>query len=250
MDKVQILQDLKRYLLQEKAMISHLSVEKVFSQKRDTVLPLSDIGLITPKTEGPMISLKKENKLKELPKEDLSLPKKEESTHKIVSSHQQEEFFFLMRSVAPTLPLHASPSSDVKAHEKKKAWKWFLELPEIALLFPHYGKEEDLFLTQVSQAIHHHFSSSRMIDLKKIEKSSQAEMLFQAKKVKWIITTKNVLHSSPFLLKRLRQIQQTGESFLHDVPLILIEDPSLYLKNPELKRDLWKTLCRRFEKKI
>ena len=72
---------------------------------------------------------------------------------------------------------------NIVAKEKKEAWKWFLELPEIALIFPNSGGEGDLFLSQVAKALTTRFGSSRVIDLIKMQNSNHCEMIFQTQKI-------------------------------------------------------------------
>ncbi len=249
MSKEQILQNLRQFLKQEKNFRSHFPVEFHFSVKNEAKLLLNEVPAIQIKTEVPS-SLKRSpspQKQKEEKSEESSF--KHETNPKGMNHEQKEAFFALMKNVAPHLTLHETPLEDLLAHEKKRAWKWFLELPEIALIFPIGRGAEDLFLSQVAKAIHSRFGTSRVLDIQKIEKSGKADMLFHAKKLTSILSTKAALQSAPSLIKRMKEFPQTGEVSLEGIPVILIENPSEYLKNPQKKKLLWDMLCQHFDKK-
>lgn len=240
--------DLKRYLLQEKATLSHVPVELHFAQKKEINAPLLEISPNPLKGDlSPPPLLKKPlstpEKVKETP------PEKEVSAQKALAEKQISDFFSLMRSIAPHLKLHPSPPKDQMAKEKKEAWKWFLELPEIALIFPNSGGEGDLFLSQVAKALTTRFGLSRVIDLIKMQNSNRSEMIFQTQKIQCIITSRAVIQSSPFLLKHLKESSQKNQVFLGTIPTLIIENPPYYLKQAEKKKGLWEMLSSHFDKK-
>lgn len=240
--------DLKRYLLQEKATLSYLPAELHFAQKKESLSHHVETSPSPPQEKLSLSPLpKKPLPLIEKPKE--APPEKEISAQKALAEKQKSDFFSLMRSIAPHLPLHTTPPKDQIAKEKKEAWKWFLELPEIALIFPSNGSEEDLFLSHVAKALATRFGSSRVLDLIKMHNSNRSEMIFQTNKIQWIITSRSVIQSSPFLTKHFKESSDKKQTFLEKIPTLLIESPFSYLKQPEKKKGLWEMLCTHFDKK-
>ncbi len=179
---------------------------------------------------------------------------KDERTSKIeVSRHlpkmSKEEGFaeiqkILSRSV-PDLAIVREIPSDAEARSIAERWKTKNQSVPISLLFFHEPEPQRQFLTNLAQALDVQFGQARLIAAEGIEKESQWEAFLSVPEIKLIIICDYVLWQMPNLLKFYREVPSTSQRFLLNAPLMLLPDLTLYLKDPLLKRSLWRALCQK-----
>lgn len=147
----------------------------------------------------------------------------------------------LVAKSAPSLKLYDTVPSDKEAKKIKSAWKEQANVPDIAILgSPHSSLP---FLYQVAKAIELHFFSSRVIEVQHLEESNNWEAFLNTANLKIVITPDAVLWSCKQLMQYYHEFPNKKQRFLGKIPLLLLPDPSLYLKDPSLKRSLWNLLC-------
>jgi len=119
---------------------------------------------------------------------------------------------------------------------------------EILFLSFHEGPPFHTFLENISKAIDRKFASSVVVSALQIEKESGWEQLLHASKAKLIIAGDWSLYTFRELMKFYKDGGKGSNGLLHTIPLFVIPDLSLYLKQPKLKESLWKNLCDQIEK--
>lgn len=163
--------------------------------------------------------------------------------HKPATSHKlpDEDIRKAFSKIAPHMLANRPIPSDEKARFIKNGWKEKHAIPLVPILA---SEEKTLsFLQNVAQAISLNFFPSRVLLLKDLEKQDMLSTLVDSTHVKLIISPDITLWNCKELMKHYQEIPQQKQRFLKNTPLLLLPDPSLYLKDPSLKRSLWNLLC-------
>lgn len=130
--------------------------------------------------------------------------------------------------------------SDEEAKQMNAEWKQELVIPEVIILSFNESLEQQLLLQNIAKAIQASLAPAAMIPAVKLEQ--QWEKVLKTKSLKLIIATSHGLQTSPTLWKQYREAQKQAKHFLGDVPLYMLSDLSIYLKNPQLKVPVWQDL--------
>jgi len=145
------------------------------------------------------------------------------------------------KKIAPTLKILDRIPSDAQAKKIKNTWKDQLHMPDIAVL---RSQQMPLaFLEQIAKAIDLYFFPCRVIDVAPLEKANSWDSLLATPHLKFVIAPDATLWGSKELMRHYHEIPSKKERFLGKIPLLLLPDPNLYLKDPSLKRSLWNLLC-------
>lgn len=147
----------------------------------------------------------------------------------------------VLKKVAPSLIISNSIPSDEKAKKIKNAWKEHAKIPDITILATQSPSLS--FLTQVAKAIEIHFFPSKVIDVKELEQNNNWDVFLNTTNLKMIIAPDSVIWSCKHLMRYYHEFPNKKERYLGKIPLLLLPDPSLYIKDPSLKRSLWNLLC-------
>ncbi|MEI6243059.1 MAG: hypothetical protein WCP39_06620 [Chlamydiota bacterium] len=130
--------------------------------------------------------------------------------------------------------------------DKEAKWisqKWKLQNMDIAILTnedPQSTTKSFLFLQNLTKALSFQ-KESKLFFAKELEKNGEWNS-FLALPWKKILIEEKALHSLSNLLTHLKYYPSNRTSFLENIPLFLLEDLSIYLKNPEKKKELWLNL--------
>ena len=103
--------------------------------------------------------------------------------------------------------------------------------------------EHKALLEQIGKAIDVYFGPAHLIDAEAIEKENQWEAFLSVADLKLILCCDYSLWQMGHLMKHFKEIPAAATRHLGKTPLFLLPDLSLYLKDPLLKRSLWKALC-------
>ena len=147
----------------------------------------------------------------------------------------------ILKKVAPTLVISSSIPSDEKAKKVKNAWKEHAKIPDVVILAVQGPSIS--FLTGVAKAIELHFFPSKVIDVKPLEQSNNWDVFLNTTNLKIIIAPDSVIWGCKHLMRYYHEFPNKKERYLGKIPLVLLPDPSLYIKDPSLKRSLWNLLC-------
>lgn len=145
-----------------------------------------------------------------------------------------------IKAVAPHLSLQENVPDDKSAKKIKEKWREEEYIPPIVILSFQETKKQYDFLTHLAAAISVRGQECRVILASKYERNASWAQFLKSQNLKLIITTEYALSSS-LLVKHYKETIKSG-SFLGDIPLFLLADPSLYLREPLLKASLWKAL--------
>lgn len=154
------------------------------------------------------------------------------------SLHDMRE---LVAKIAPSLTLISSIPSDEKAKRVKNKWKEESLIPTVALLSSRGPSLS--FLENVAKAIEAHFTSSKVLLVDGFEQKNSWDSFLSAPQLKLIIAPGQVVWSSPMLMRHYKENPAQNTRHLGSIPVLLLSDASLYLKDPSLKRSLWNLLC-------
>lgn len=176
-----------------------------------------------------------EVKTKPAPSFDLNVPK----TDTYLPNAQMAQIF---SQIAPELFLHTAPPNDARAKKMKEGWREKRLVPSIPILVS--GGHCRSFLENVAKAIDTTFGSSRIVDIEAFEKEDKWDLFFSSEDLKLIIIPDLFLWGASGLMKRYKEFPQEKTRFLEKIPLLLLADPALYLKDPSLKRSLWTMVCK------
>ncbi len=155
------------------------------------------------------------------------------------------EFRQVFVRVFPQFPLIDEIPSDAIAVKIANRWKTKNKTAPISILVLHEPPEQKALLEQVAVALDVSFGSARVIAAEPIEKEKQWEAFLSVSDLKCIVVCDYTLWQLNGLMAHYKENPTQGSRALGSVPLFLLPDLSLYLKDPQLKRSLWKALCQK-----
>lgn len=158
----------------------------------------------------------------------------------------KREGWQLMQSLFPQFELRETIPSDVLAQKMKKSWANEQLIPPVILLSFHNQEPHLTFLKNLAQAISLRLAPARVLSALKLEKEQQWETVLASPGLCLVITSDYELYMQPHLMRYYREVPQQGKHFLNQVPLLLLSDLALYLKQPQLKALLWRAICNEF----
>jgi hypothetical protein len=151
----------------------------------------------------------------------------------------------LLGKIAPELHVISDVPNDAIAKKIATRWKTKNLSAPITLLSYQEIPEQKAFLEQITIALDVHFGPSKMIASETIEKEQQWDAFLSVDELKLVITCDYTLWQMPGLLKFYKETP--SRRHIGEKDLFLLPDLSLYLKDPLLKRSLWKALCQTCE---
>lgn len=159
----------------------------------------------------------------------------------IVAPQQTETDFSdikkILQSRFPSLAILPTPPDDSeanKASENKSG-------SEVIIL--SFDKQTPLFLKNLACAITQEIAPCTILPASRLENEKAWENLLRQKQLKLLLSTDYGLFSLPNAMQYYREVPKQAKSFLGNIPLLLLTDLSLYLKEPKLKPTLWRAIC-------
>ncbi len=141
------------------------------------------------------------------------------------------------------IPLLDSLPNDEVAKKIAARWKVKNAVAEISILSYGEPPAQKALLEEIGKAIHTLIRPTQIVMAEPIEKDKQWEAFLSASHLKYTIACDYTLWQLGGLMQYYRENPSQGTRHLGSVPLFLLPDLSLYLKDPLLKRSLWKALC-------
>lgn len=151
----------------------------------------------------------------------------------------------LFSKIAPQIQILDHIPPDTSAKQISERWKTRNQAAPISLLFYQELPQHRLLLEHLAEALNVVFGGARLIQCASIEKEKQWEAFLSVPGLKNVLICDAALWQLPNLLQFYREVPSHSERFLHNIPVFLLPDLSLYLKDPLLKRSLWKALCQK-----
>jgi len=149
----------------------------------------------------------------------------------------------LLATAAPELTILPDIPSDAIAKKIATRWKTHNQIAPITLLHYQELPEQTTFLEQLLKAVDVYFGPARLVNAERVEKENQWDAFLSVAELKTVIACDHTLWQLPNLRNMYREIPTQEKRLLKEKPLFLLPDLALYLKDPMLKRSLWKALC-------
>ena len=140
-------------------------------------------------------------------------------------------------------PVFEEIPNDEIAKKIANRWKTKNAAAEISILAYQEPPSQRILLEQIAKAIHTILGPARIVQAEPIEKEKQWEAFLSVPHLKLTIACDYTLWQLRGLMHHYREAPSQGTRHLGAVPVFLLPDLSLYLKDPLLKRSLWKALC-------
>lgn len=167
-------------------------------------------------------------------------PKMEAASPSDFSSLRQ-----ILSIVAPELAILGDVPSDALARKIAERWKTKNQSAPISILSFQEPPEQKALLEQIAKAIDAYFGPAKLVQAEGIEKESQWGAFLAVADLKMVVVCDYTLWQLNKLMQFYKETPAQGARVLGNTPLFLLPDLSLYLKDPSLKRSLWKALCQK-----
>ena len=148
--------------------------------------------------------------------------------------------------VAPELVILNEIPSDAMAQKIAERWKTKNQTAPISVLSFQEPPEQRALLEGVVRALDVYFGPAKLVNAEGIEKDKQWEAFLSVADLKMVIVCDYTLWQLNGLMQFYKETPAQGSRMVGNTPLFLLPDLSLYLKDPLLKRSLWKALCQKF----
>lgn len=153
----------------------------------------------------------------------------------------------IFAQILPEIPLSRSQPDDHLAKKVAQRWKYEKQAAEISILTTTQSKKEKAFLSNLAIALSRQWAPARVIDSTQLEKADEWEAFLSAAQLQIILANDHELWRMKKLMQYYKENPSTRKAYLGKTPLFMLPDLSLYFKDPQLKRSLWKALCQRIE---
>lgn len=153
-----------------------------------------------------------------------------------------EKLKSLIEEVSPSYPIASFVPSDEKAKMISLGYKLKKKTADITILSFKESPQGELFLKNLALALDICFMSAKVISALEIESENKWDVLLAEEDLKLIIACDYSIWELPRLLPHYKEVPSKNEHFLGEVPLFLLPDVSLYLKEPLLKKSLFTAL--------
>lgn len=149
----------------------------------------------------------------------------------------------IWEKINPNAPLFDVLPDDETAKKIASRWKTKNAAAEISILSYHEPPAQKALLEQIAKAINILLAPAQIVAAEPIEKEKQWEAFLAVPHLKLTIACDYTLWQLGGLMQHYRETPAQGTRHLGSIPVFLLPDLSLYLKDPLLKRSLWKALC-------
>ena len=152
----------------------------------------------------------------------------------------------LLKSIAPELAILDEIPSDALAKKIAERWKTKNQSAPISVLSLNEEPKQKAILEEIAIALDVYFGGAKIVNAELIEKEKQWQAFLSVADLKMVVVCDYTLWQLTSLMQHYKETPATGTRVLGNTPVFLLPDLSLYLKDPLLKRSLWKALCQKF----
>lgn len=149
-----------------------------------------------------------------------------------------------VQKLFPGWKLREHPLSDEEAVKIASSWKIRAATTEVLVLLFSTKPPARSFLQNFASALNRQIAPAQLIDARSIEKENMWEAVLSAPTLKTIYAPPLESWNAPHLLKYVKAIPATGENYLGNCRLHLLQEAEIYMNSPEKKRLLWQQICR------
>jgi hypothetical protein len=155
------------------------------------------------------------------------------------------QFGAILEKIAPELAILDKLPDDKTAKQIANRWKTKNQSAPISVLSSGELPEHKALLEEIATALDVTFGPARLIQGDGIEKEKEWKTFLSASGLKLIVICDSTLWQLHNLRHFYKETPAAGVRTLGETPVFLLPDLSLYLKDPLLKRSLWKAICSR-----
>lgn len=151
----------------------------------------------------------------------------------------------LKKSIAALFPdwqLVESPLNDSSAKRDKTKWQRKEAAHLVLILSFEQQAAHCELLENIAKAITSRFTPAKVISAAEVNKEGW-EKILGAADLRLILVSERELYSNEVLKKDFSVSADQKAHFLRGTPLLLLSDLFLYLKEPERKATLWRSIC-------
>ncbi len=148
--------------------------------------------------------------------------------------------------IAPDLKILEEIPGDEIAKKISMRWKTKNRSAPISILVYQEPPEQRTLLNEIANAIDICFGPAKIVQAEEIEKEKQWGTFLSVEDLKTVLLCDYTLWQLKELMHFYKETPAQGIRLLGEVPLFLLPDLSLYLKDGLLKRSLWRALCQKF----
>lgn len=145
----------------------------------------------------------------------------------------------LFRKSVPHIPILDAPPDDTRAKNLKNAWKALSQASPISILLLGEPKEHQELLQAIGETLDVYFQGAKTVQAQPLEEKNQWNSFLDSPSLRWILMCDASLRQLPNLRAFYREIPSQQARYVKQIPLFLLPDLSLYLKDPALKKSLW-----------
>lgn len=227
------------------------------SQSREAIItsspslqPLPNLPTASPAPHS-LSSPKKSDPIAPIPPAEIQKSLNQNKTFSLEPMQPPSELssFHECWKIYPSLFPHWTLSKSIPSDEMVQRANFLRkkENPPVILILSFHDREPQLtFLNHIAHAISLRLAPAQVLLASQIEKEKGWEKLLSSTQTKLVIAPDYDLYSQPQLMQFYREVPQQGKHFLKQIPLLLLSDLSLYLKDPQLKPLLWRAICNEF----
>lgn len=162
-----------------------------------------------------------------------------------IASYSFSEMKKLFSKAMPTLQILDQIPPDDLARKLSEKWKTKNQSARISILSYQEPPEQRLFLEKIALALDVYFGPAKIIDAASIEKKDAWDTFLSVEDLQLVIVCDYTLWQLNRLLQFYKETPAQEKRVLKETPLFLLPDLSLYFKDPQLKRSLWRALCQK-----
>jgi len=146
-----------------------------------------------------------------------------------------------IKKIFPNISILDKPIDDKVAKQKSQKYKFKNISSTITILAYKENEKFYRFLEKLSLALSIYFYPSKVVSAYLIEKENSWQD-FLTDDISLIISSDYTIFELPHLRAFYKENPSKGEKYIKDIPLFLLPDIFLYLKEPSLKKSLFNAL--------
>lgn len=157
------------------------------------------------------------------------------------------ELQLLFELLFPAIPLYKGSLESLSLKLKNiKTVKE--EIFSVIILSHNEAKKSLSLLKNLKEAISLCLGPARLVHACELLTEIDREAIFNSSTIHLMIATKQSLLIDPSFISSNSESPEGERFYLGKIPLLILSDPSLYLRQPELKSRLWREICDKFFK--
>jgi hypothetical protein len=152
----------------------------------------------------------------------------------------------IIKKISKNLNITNTTLDDKIAKQNAEKYKFKNIAAKLIILVYKENEKFYKFLEKLSIALNNYFYPSKVISAYIIEKENNWDIFFE-NEISLIISSDQTIFDLPNLKKYYKENPVKKEKYLNNIPLFLLSDISIYLKEPLLKASLFEALKQKIQ---